>query len=172
MRLFQGRAGGITERCYATLLDQARGAERVLEFGPGGSTFAFIEAGAREIVTCEHDGRWLGKARKRFAAYPQVKVLAYSNAPDVSIEGLADRRFDFAFVDSPAGNHERIEQPGQEGLSRLNTMLYALAHAPVALLHDTRRDGEVASLRWLQSNGYNVDILPGRGNIARVTHAD
>lgn len=171
MRLFQGKAGGITADCYRTLLEQAQGVVGVLEFGPGGSTFAFIEAGAQSIVTCEHDGAWLEKAKKRFAGHPQVEVLRYRNEPQVTVEGMGNWHFDLAFVDAPAGNRHRIEQPGQEGRSRLNTLLYALDRAAVALLHDAHRPGERASLEWLRAHGHTVEILPGRGNIARVTHA-
>lgn len=169
MKLFQGRGGGITERCYSTLLNQARGVASVLEFGPGGSTFAFIEAGARSIVTCEHDDHWLEKAKERFESYPQVLVLPYRNEPQVTVEGIGGWHFDLAFVDGPPGNRHRVEQPGQEGKSRLNTLLYALERAPVVLLHDAHRPGEQASLGWLQERGHTVEILPGRGNIARVT---
>lgn len=172
MRLFYGPSGGITERCYSTLLGQAKGAASVLEFGPGCSTFAFIEAGARCIVTCEHDAHWLTKAKGRFENYPHVTVLPYRNEPTVAVVGMGDWHFDLAFVDSPPGNRHRIEQPGQEGKSRLNTVLYALDRADVVLLHDAHRPGERASLMWLQAQDYGIEILPGRGNIARITHAD
>ncbi|WP_196258575.1 hypothetical protein [Pelagibacterium limicola] len=170
MKMFQGRAGGLKEDCYATLLAHAQGAASVLEFGPGGSTFAFIEAGVKRIVTCEHDAGWLDKARSRFAEHSAVSVHLYQNAPNVTVEGLSARaKFDLAFVDSPPGNRFRVEHEGQEGLSRFNTLAFAIRRAPVVLLHDAGRDGEQASLARLAAMGHGVEILAGRGNIARIT---
>lgn len=174
MKLFQGRKGGLKEDCYATLLEHGKRAASVIEFGPGGSTYAFIEAGCEKIVTCEHDDEWLAKAEKRFAEYDQVQVLRYRNEPKVVVEGLHGRAsFDLAFVDSPLGvAGKRLEHPGQEGCARLNTLEYALKRAPVVLLHDAHRDGEQASLERIKADGHKVEMIPGRGNMARITRAD
>src|SRR5690606_2866892 len=93
----------------------------------------------------------------------------YRNDPKVVVEGLHGRtRFDLAFVDSPPGNKDRVELAGQEGASRMNTLLYALSRAPVVLLHDAHRPGEQESLRRVAEAGHKVETLPGRGNFARI----
>lgn len=140
-------SGGLSQQCYDTLVREARGARRVLEFGPGHSTQAFIDAGVPEIVSLEHDPKWLQKSIDRYAKYHNVHIFRYTNSPVIEMPHPDPRSFDLAFVDSPVGHDRgRVEHPGQEGCARLNTLTFALQHSRVVLLHDAGRKGEQRSL--------------------------
>lgn len=158
---------------YGALLEECRrlGARSALEFGPGVSTLALIEAGLDRIDTCEYQDRWLTLAAEAFRLHPQVTARRYVNDPAVEVEGLPEgQRFDVAFVDSPLGLPSRnaLELPGQEGCNRLNTALFALARAPVVLLHDARRPGESGTLARLAAAGHGVTMIETRKGIARI----
>lgn len=145
------------------------GARRVLEFGPGHSTGAFLDAGCR-VVTLEHDAYWFEKARHRFRDEARVEIGAYANRPLVSVPNgaLGGKGFDLAFVDSPVGvtRPGYVAHPGQRRLSRYNTMQFALRVAPVVLLHDAQRSGERNTLKKLARRGYRVERVGKR--IARI----
>lgn len=163
----------IFEFCdYAALMQECRRvkAQSILEFGPGISTLALIESGAEKIVTCEYQDRFYVQAIERLKGYPVAKVIRYLNQPIVQVDGLS-RRFDFAFVDSPLGVPSRgaVEHPGQEGCNRFNTMICALRHAPVVLVHDAKRDGESETLRRLAAIGHGIEMIDTRKGFARVT---
>ena len=171
MRLFD-RRGALTlpEEDYDRLLAEAKGKFSVLEFGPGFSTFAFIEAGVSRIVCCEYLDKWLEIAKERFKDYPQVEIIPFANEPvaKANIEG----EFDLALVDSPKGYvGARVAHKGQEDCSRLNTCLLALKHAPVVLLHDAYRPLERATLGRLNAQGHKIEMLPTKGKhgFARIT---
>lgn len=136
---------------YSALLEIARGHYSVLEFGPGISTFAFIEAGAQVIDSYEHAEKWRRDARLKFREYPQVRIFSYENIPYLL---GPDRRYNIAFVDSPSGgkNSSRIIHPGQDGLSRYNTLKYALDRSDIVLLHDADREDEQNSIKALGCN--------------------
>lgn len=141
-------------------MEVAKGANSVVEFGPGYSTFAFIEAGVKEIVGLEHDDKWFDKQTERFKDYPQVSIKRYWNeAPVARVpKDVSNRRFDIAFVDSPKGYFSaRVIHPGQEDCSRLNTCLAALALAPVVYLHDALRPLERGTLGYLHRIGFKYD---------------
>lgn len=143
------------------------GAEHVLEFGPGFSTYAFLEAGC-QVVTLEHSPYWHGKAQHRFKDDERVKIVPYMNLRVIYAPKVEGMRFDLAFVDSPQGVSKpgHVVHRGQEGLSRYNTMRFALEAAPVVLLHDANRRGERATLKKLVGAGYRVELIGKR--IARV----
>lgn len=151
---------------YGFLLKAATGAKSALEFGPGISTLALIEAGVPDIVTLEHDPEWLGKAVEALKAYPQCRVLGYDNvAPEALCEALNGHpQFDLAFVDSPSGvegianKGQRARLAGQEDCSRLNTCLAALRHSKIIYLHDWFRANERATLGRLGAMGHKVTI--------------
>lgn len=156
---------------YGALLAEARGARSVLEFGPGASTLALVEAGCERIATCEYQDRWLAATVEMLAPHPQVVVHRYVNAAEVEVEGLPPGEFDLAFVDSPLGIEARryVGFPGQEGCSRLNTLLFALSRAPVVLFHDARREGEQRSLERVIEMGHAVEMIETVKGMARVT---
>lgn len=160
---------------YGLLMEHAKGAKSALEFGPGSSTLALIEAGVGRILTCEYDEGWREKAKEKFKDFPQVEIIPFYDEPEAraDIEG----QFDIAFVDSPKGYKAHPSLPpggrkrhkGQEDCSRLNTCLLALKHAPVVLLHDTARPLERGTLCRLSSMGHKVTILKAsKAGMARI----
>jgi hypothetical protein len=161
---------------YALLMQQVKdlGAKTCLEFGPGISTAALIEAGLERIVTLEHDPKWFDANVERFKDYPQVTVGQYLDEPVVSERAelankIADQDFDMAFVDSPKGYvGGRKRHPGQDDCSRLNTCLFALNRAPVVFLHDSQRSLERGTLGRLNAMGHKVTQLPSRVGMARI----
>jgi hypothetical protein len=158
MSLWTPNQRTLTKTDHDHIVALGKGVNSVLEFGPGYSTFAWIEAGVPTIVGLEHDDKWFDVQTERFTDYPQVKIDKYWNeAPAARVpEGLGD--FDIAFVDSPKGYiGGRAQLPGQEDCSRLNTCLAALMHAPVVYLHDAIRPLERASLTRLEALGHKVE---------------
>ena len=145
-------------------------AKRVLEFGPGYSTFAWIEAGCDPIVCLEHDPKWFEEAQERFKDFPQVQIKKYWNEPEARSELEPGEQFDLALVDSPKGyKAARVIHPGQEDCSRYNTLELALKHSPVVLLHDAYRPLERGSLCRAQSKGHKVTVFNNSGyGLARV----
>jgi hypothetical protein len=169
---------------YALLMQQVKdlGAKSCLEFGPGYSTYALIEAGLDLIVTLEHDPEWYEISVRRFKEYPQVWVGHYQDEPEVTTDDLKPGDFDMAFVDSPKGNTFKVvgkdgqplpgirkRHPGQEDCSRYNTCVKALEHAPVVFLHDAQRPLERGTLGRLSAMGHKITQLPAhQGCIARI----
>jgi hypothetical protein len=170
MKLFD-RRGAMTlpREDYEILLREATGTKSVLEFGPGFSTYAFIEAGVPRILCVEYLDKYLDFAKERFKDFPQVEVRRFWDEPEAraEIEGV----FDLAFVDSPKGYAgARTAHPGQEDCSRYNTCLLALKYAPVVLLHDAYRPLERGTLGRLSAAGHKVTFYnkASRGGLARI----
>lgn len=148
------------------------GAKTVLEFGPGATTQAMLDAGVERIVTCEHIDKWLDVARERFANDDRVNVLKYYDDMPCVVEGLADtERFDLGLVDSPKGfNPVRKVHPEAPDCSRLNTLVYAVNHCKVVLLHDATRPLERASLfRLYRSGAVDIEFIMSQIPMARIT---
>jgi len=164
---------------YGTLISrvQGDGAKTALEFGPGISTLALIEAGLERVVTLEYDPEWFDKAKERFREYPQVEVRRFWDEPEARAELEPDERFDVAFVDSPKGYKNipgvtppggRKRHPGQEDCSRFNTCLLALKHAPIVYLHDAYRPLERGTLGRLNAMGHRFDFIHTKVGMARI----
>lgn len=147
---------------YAELMGYARNAKSALEFGPGISTLALVEAKVPEIVTLEHASQWRQDARRRLKQFPSVQVLEYKNVAPVALCASLNGhpQFDLAFVDSPSGSvakgTERLA--GQEDCSRLNTCLAALRHSKLVYLHDWYRPRERATLGRLAALGHKITV--------------
>lgn len=77
--------------------------QSVIEFGPGSSTLALIEGGARKIDCCETDPHWAGVYRLRLQdVYPDVvSIHLYHLAEPVSVPELDGMSFDLALIDGP-----------------------------------------------------------------------
>ena len=113
---------------YAAVLDAMRQLRptRVLEFGPGSSTLALIEGGARQIDACEDDGWWLVVQRLRLEdRFPDIVTLwGYdSSIEPLSIGSIDRRRYDLALIDGP---REMERRPA--------IIRYALAHCAAVLV--------------------------------------
>ncbi len=161
---------------YGLIMQIATGASSVLEFGPGASTLALIEAGVPKIVTLEHDPAWLEIQKDKFKDHPQVTVAGYTDTVPVAADEIAFQDFDMAFVDSPQGfSHAlkgrtpRVRHPGMEDCSRLNTCLFALERAPVVYLHDAYRSIERGTLGRLNGMGHKFTYIErSKCGIARI----
>jgi hypothetical protein len=132
---------------------------RIVEFGPGDSTLAFLDADCR-IVSFDHDASWLQTATERFAHEPDVVVKHCR-------EGTVPERQEIGFepelvmVDGPPFRE------GQE-MSRLLPCEWAIENCGCFLLHDTRRHGELATLREMRRRGMHVVEIPTRKGLALV----
>jgi hypothetical protein len=174
MKLFD-RRGAMTlpREDYEILWNEAKGKQSVLEFGPGFSTYSFIEAGVPRILCCEYLDKYFDFAKERFKDYPQIEIIRFFDEPEAraDIEG----QFDLAFVDSPKGYAgARTAHPDQKDCSRLNTCLLALKHSPVVLLHDATRPLERGTLGRLTAAGHKVTFYKAasRSGLARIERAE
>ena len=158
---------------HQLLLNAAKGAKSILEFGPGTSTRLFLTTDVERIVSCEYIDKWLKVAKEQFADEPRVEILKFTDTFPVVVEGLGDEKFDMAFVDAPKGwpIENRFKHVGYEECSRLNTVLFALERAPVVYLHDAYRPLERGTLGRLHRMGYQAEFIkPTKIGLARITH--
>jgi predicted O-methyltransferase YrrM len=100
MKLFD-RRGAMTlpAEDYAILLREGAGKKSVLEFGPGFSTYAFIEAEIPRILCCEYLDKYYDFAKERFKDFPQVEIVRFWDEPEARAE--IEGEFELALVDSP-----------------------------------------------------------------------
>jgi len=145
---------------YAVLVSECKviedyvrreGIRTVLEFGPGRSTLMFAAAGC-EVWTAECNECWFNHYRQLFADESAIQIVRFENVPLIQIPELEGKRFDLAFVDSPAG-HEF--PPGMS--SRLNSCEFAALYTDRLLLHDAERAGEQATIAKVQNAGWRID---------------
>lgn len=171
-RLYQHERSVFGFDDYGALISEIKriDARKVLEFGPGISTLAFIESGCTDIVTLEYQARWIASAKNRLWQYKNVKIIPYENTPDIVIPDLDKSRFDMIFVDSPMGTDLPMATRfrGQENCSRLNTVSWSLRHAPVVLLHDAKRPGEERTLARIIRKVSHIEMINTAKGIARI----
>ena len=139
----------IDQQEYDWLIDfvQFAGYKKVLEFGPGTSTFAFLDAGCR-IDTYESEVSYYEEAFMKFLDNPRVRVHLYNNQPEVEIDA---GMYDVAFVDGPAFWYAPTNET--HSFARRNTLKCASKHANVILLHDSKREPELTIVsEFLQAN--------------------
>lgn len=135
----------------------------VIEFGPGASTWCFLEAGC-EVCSLEYQEKWYRHYRKEFADNPHVTIIDYTNEPDLSIPELDSRTFDLGFVDSPVGKlGVHYKQ-----FARINACEYVAARTDVWMLHDARRHGERNTLSLFEDKGWTIDMIESGLGIAVV----
>jgi hypothetical protein len=171
LSLYRHIEGQLSEEEYGLLLKAAQGVQSVLEFGPGSSTWAFIEAGVPEVVSCESDPAWIESAQAQFGERVEIVWFDRKMMP-LDIPALNNRQFDLAFVDAPVGaqSGKSAKIPGHETRSRINSVVFALEHARRVFLHDAKRKGEQRTLQFVQRMGYRVkthDTLRGMAEIWR-----
>lgn len=171
--LFREERAVFTFDDYAAVMGAVRGVKRVMEFGPGASTLAMIEAGVEHIVSAECSSLWEAKARVSLQEYidaGRVEIIRFTNTVPVTFSQEVEGPFDLVFVDSPVGIEARsaVRHKGQENCSRLNTMIAALDLAPVVLLHDAKRPGEQATLKRVAALGHRVTMIECVKGLARV----
>lgn len=131
---------------------RANRVKKILEFGPGMSTYAFLAGGAVQIETYEHHPEWRQKAKQEFAAYSAVSLRTYANVKDLG--WVEDRTmFDLAFVDAPPA-----KAAGSPPYARWNTVQAASKITKRILLHDALRHHEGKILEMMKEQGWIVTI--------------
>lgn len=73
----------------------------VLEFGPGNSTLALVEGGAKQVDTCEDAAFWFDRYQHRFSVHPPVSVIPYEWCHPLEIRRIDAKRYDMAMIDGP-----------------------------------------------------------------------
>jgi len=115
--------------------------KNVLEFGPGISTYCFIENDCN-VSSVECDVKWYDKYKEVFKIYDKIDIIYndFRKKGFLEIGEIEEKSYDIVFVDSP---------PAQAPFARLNTLLYAFEKSDTILLHDCRRYAEENSLKLL-----------------------
>ena len=123
----------------------------VLEFGPGASTWYFADAGC-EVVSLECDEKWYRHFKSAFKDVPNVHIVPFTNATHISVPELENRRFDFAFVDSPVGASYKSH-------SRLNACDFVSKRTDQWMLHDSQRASERQTIDEFKAQGWHIQEL-------------
>lgn len=143
--------GAIREDGYKFLvtLCKLNNFKQILEFGPGASTWAFLETNPNIICSCENQFKWYDHYFEQFKYFPKILLYKYSNKPEkeYTIDLLDQCQFDFAFVDSPLGT---------KTMSRWRSMEYCIKATDIICLHDCYRPGEKETLEWMKKQGFKV----------------
>jgi hypothetical protein len=169
MKLFEYNNAGPTIEDYEILFNAAKGLQSVLEFGPGSSTWAFIEAEVSRIVSCEYNEKWMDVAKEKFG--DKVELLTFDRAQyPLQIPEIENERFDLALVDSPVGCHgsPKFRIRGYESYSRWNSIMYAVERSDLVFLHDAHREGEQNTLNELTKMGFDVYLHQTPKGLAEI----
>lgn len=130
----------------------------VLEFGPGISTWAFLENDC-EITSLEYNDLFYDCAFETFKEFDKVEIVRYNDEPVITL--LLSGEFDVAFVDSPVGV--------KKNFARLNTCMFASQRTKRILLHDSRRVGEQLTQMVFTELGWNViEVCSSQRGIAEM----
>jgi hypothetical protein len=148
--IFSG--GAITQSDYLYLVEFAKqnDSKNILEFGPGVSTYAFLENNC-DVYTFEHHPKWFNSNRREFESFDNVHVLKYEARNEIlSLPQIEGKSFDLAFVDAP---------PGRRDMSRFNVCSAVTKYTDVFILHDCARAGERATLNVFERKGWKTEIV-------------
>jgi len=129
----------------------------VVEFGPGDSTLALLDAGCR-VLSYEHDIAWLRKTLDRFQDETKVEIV---HCPEGCLPDPPAEVPDLVFVDGPPFRN------GQT-MSRLGPCEWALQVCGCFLLHDAFRQGELATLAEMERRGMEVTRIATQKGLAWV----
>lgn len=149
---------------YAAVVDMVRDLKpaTVLEFGPGSSTLALIEGGARIIDSLETDPHWLDVHQRGLAAFPQVALHPYTWSKPLTIPGIDHKAYDFALIDGPP-----------ETIGRPTCIAYAIERCAAVFvpLEETPHDAGAGFLRPVVAMlagdyGRRLKIFEGTGPLA------
>lgn len=134
---------GLNEDEYDFLLEYCKlhNIKNVLEFGPGSTTWCFIDANVSNIISLEHDQKYLDIYTKTFYEYSNVKVDCYKNPSVIHLPYYENKNYDLILVDSPKGT---------KLFSRLNTILWAIKNSKRVLIHDAKRSGEKSTREFIK----------------------
>jgi len=144
-RTFKLKTGRISGNDFEFLYEycQRKDIKKILEFGPGASTYCFLKMKDVEIFSYEYNKKWLKIAQQEFKNFPNVKIFEFKNTNKVEIN--LNTTFDLCFIDAPLG---------KPSFSRLNTCLCAAKYTNLMVLHDSRRKGEKETIKYLEALGW------------------
>ncbi len=125
------------------------GIKSVLEFGPGSSTWAFLEQEC-SVWTLENDPEWHDLAVERSREHWDVHPLLYKVTADLVVPELRDGPFDCAIVDGPNGGDYF------KRYSRLCSFELARSRTGLIFAHDANRKKEMNSILYLEDKGWRV----------------
>lgn len=129
--------------------------QRVLEFGPGSSTLALIEGGARHIDALEDQDAWLQIWHGRLSLHAHIAKLHKYQWSDPLTTTLDDQRYELGLIDGPVETPRRYacveyclqrcdavlvpleEHPGHQYLRPLVLDMAARYERSIELIEDT-----------------------------------
>lgn len=162
-RLSQSALSGwsILEDDYLFLVQFCRdyGLRRIVEFGPGDSTAAFLDAGC-QVTSFECNQAWLEKAASRFAQESGVD-LRFCAEEELPNAAALLQTPDLILIDGPP------LRAGQ-AFSRRPVCEWALQFNVPVLLHDAKRQAEQATLEILKRYGCEVQHVPTQKGLALI----
>ena len=144
---------------FATALCRA-GHDRVVEFGPGLSTLALLQAGCR-VTSCETNPRAFCAATAVVPAEVALKLIP--NEPGL---GGLEAPCDWAFVDGPPGDLL------VDGKSRWHALDWCRQRCQIIVLHDAKRAGEQQSIAALQGTGWAAHPVDTPRGLCVLTFGD
>lgn len=121
----------------------------VLEFGPGASTWAFLENDI-SITSYEQHRDWYEIAASMFEPFPNVHLTLLTDPTDYRETGT----YDMVLVDATI----RLQGPTAKK-DRREAVQLASEHSDLILLHDIRRPNEWLCKRFLKRRGYRFKIF-------------
>lgn len=155
--LFQSRDILPEDYLFLARLCRKHSFTRIVEFGCGDSTRAFLDAGCR-IASHEHDIGWLHRSTPLFEGEPGVELI---HCPGGTVPERVPFPPDMVFVGGPpCGEGEKM--------SRLRHCEWALDTCGCFLLYDANRPGEQATLGEMERRGMRVTRIPTRRGLALV----
>jgi hypothetical protein len=107
----------------------------VLEFGPGNSTAALLDAGVSVLHSFEENPGRAMVIRNRFPDI--VRVIDY-NPTESPILVELNQAYDLAVIDGPSGSS--VTPP------RINSAMFSFERADMLLFHDSKRDFETIKI--------------------------
>jgi predicted O-methyltransferase YrrM len=137
---------------------QEQGIRKVLEFGPGASSYAFVGAGC-DLHSYEADASWLRKHRLHLGILTSLSLLSADSLPTSSELPFIP---DVVMVDGPAYRQG-------DAYSRRKECAWAMDLCGRFFLHDTKRLGERATLEDYQEKHFHVWHIPSVKGLALVT---
>lgn len=152
---FSGWAIGVDDYDWLVSWCKDQNVRRVMEFGPGDSTQAFLDAGC-SVLSAESDPEWHRTMLERFSNDDPVSLTFYLDEAGCALPEPMET-FDLVFVDGPPAWNEG---------SRRHTLAWAMAHADNVVLHDARRAGELQLLSGISADEWVVTHIPTRKGMA------
>lgn len=159
MNLKNAKLGGfaLSRNDYLELVRfvRDRDVKTVLEFGPGASTWAFLDADC-EVWSIEFEKKYADIASQSFKDFPQVHLIHVGiTHPIPPPPEIAGKKFDLCLIDSPHGAYYRY-------FARLNSCLLAMELSDTILVHDSKRKKDRMTLRFIEDSGWRLRFLNRR----------